>query len=242
MKENLMNENIRFDPSKLIKQGKTKNVYQASDGNIVLEFTDRVTGYADSGEIDPGGNDRLGELKGKSELAFNMAAHYFRLLQQRNLPTHFIDACDERKLFLVRPSRMFGNGIEWIYRGVASGSFVRRYGMYIKEGTPILPYMEASFKDDERGDPFVTPQTLQILGIMPQQAYDACVQACSNVFALVSSDMLSRGLALWDMKIELGLDAEGRIMVIDEISPDCMRVYLGKNKISGSELGKFFGF
>ena len=114
--------------------------------------------------------------------------------------------------------------------------------MYIKEGSPILPYMEASLKDDERGDPFVTPQALQILGIMPQQAYEACVQLCSNVFALVSSDMLSLGLALWDMKIELGLDAEGRIMVIDEISPDCMRVYHGKKKVSGPELGKFFGF
>jgi phosphoribosylaminoimidazole-succinocarboxamide synthase len=129
-----MNANIQFDPNKLIKQGKTKNVYQGPGGNIVLEFTDRVTGDAASGEIDPGGNDRLGELKGKSELAYKMALHYFRLLQQRNLPTHFIDACDERRVLLARPSRMFGNGIEWIYRGVASGSFVRRYGMYIKEG------------------------------------------------------------------------------------------------------------
>ena len=236
-----MNKNIQFDTNKLIKQGKTKNVYQSADSNIVLEFTDRVTGNAASGEIDPGGNDRLGELQGKSALAYTIAVHYFRLLQQRNLPTHFIDACDERRLFLVRPSRMFGNGIEWIYRGVASGSFVRRYGAYVQEGMPILPYMEVSFKDDDRGDPFVTPQALQILGIMPQQAYDACVQLCSNVFALVVSDMLSRGLALWDIKIELGLDAEGRIMVIDEISPDCMRVYHGKNKVSGAELGKFFG-
>jgi phosphoribosylaminoimidazole-succinocarboxamide synthase len=237
-----MNKNIQFDPNNLIKQGKTKNVYQGPGGDIVLEFTDRVTGNAASGEIDPGGNDRLGELQGKSVLAYKMAVHYFRLLQQRNLPTHCIDACDERRLLLVRPSRMFGNGIEWIYRGVASGSFVRRYGMYIKEGAPILPYVETSFKDDERGDPFVTPQALQILGIMHQQAYETCMQLCSNVFALVSSDMLSLGIALWDMKIELGLDAEGRIMVIDEISPDCMRVYHGKNKISGPELGAFFGF
>jgi phosphoribosylaminoimidazole-succinocarboxamide synthase len=102
--------------------------------------------------------------------------------------------------------------------------------------------VETSLKDDERGDPFVTPQALQVLGMMPQQAYDACMQLCSNVFALVASDMLSRGLALWDMKIELGLDAEGRIMVIDEISPDCMRVYHGNKKVSGTEFGKFFGF
>ena len=238
-----MNEKITFDPNNLIKQGKTKNVYQGLGGNIVLEFTDRVTGNAASGEIDPGGNDRLGELKGKSELAYAIALHYFRLLQRHSLPTHFIDACDERRLILARPSRMFGKeGIEWIYRGVASGSFVRRYGMYIDEGMPILPYMEASLKDDERGDPFITPQALQILGIMPQQAFDACVQLCSNVFALVASDMLSHGLALWDIKIELGLDAENRIMVIDEISPDCMRVYHGKTKLSGPELGAFFDF
>ena len=237
-----MNNKIQFDPNSLVKQGKTKNVYQGPGGNLVLEFTDRVTGNAASGEIDPGGNDRLGEQQGKSDLAYKMAVHYFRLLQRHNLPTHLVDACDERRLFLVRPSRLFGNGMEWIYRGVASGSFVRRYGMYVQEGAPILPYMEASLKDDDRGDPFVTPQALQVLGIMPQQAYDACVQLCSNVFALVAADMLSRGLALWDMKVELGLDAEGRIMVIDEISPDCMRVYNGKSKLSGPELGAFFGF
>jgi phosphoribosylaminoimidazole-succinocarboxamide synthase len=114
--------------------------------------------------------------------------------------------------------------------------------MYVKEGAPILPYVETSLKDDERGDPFVTPQALQVLGIMPQQIYEACMQLCSAAFALVASDMLSRGLALWDMKIELGLDSEGRIMIIDEISPDCMRVYHGNTKISGPELGQFFGF
>ena len=237
-----MNANIQYDPKNLIKQGKTKNVYQAAAGNVVLEFTDRVTGIAASGTVDPGGNDVLGEEQGKSALAYRMAVHYFRLLQQRNLPTHFLDACDERKLFLVRPTRLFGNGLEWIYRAVASGSFVRRYAMYIKEGTPILPFIETSFKDDERGDPFVSGQALQLLGIMPHQMYEGCLQLCSNVFALVASDMLSLGLALWDMKIELGLDSEGRIMVIDEISPDCMRVYNGKNRISGPELGKFFGF
>ena len=237
-----MNERIQFDPSNLIRQGKTKNVYQGPGGNLVLEFTDRVTGYAASGEIDPGGNDRLGEQQGKSELAYKMAVHFFQLLQQRNLPTHLLDACDERRLFLVRPSRLFGNGLEWIYRGVASGSFVRRYGMYVKEGMPVLPYMETCLKDDERGDPLVTPQALQILGIMPQQAYETCMQLCSAVFSLVSSNILTLGLALWDMKIELGLDAEGRIMVIDEISPDCMRVYHGKNKLSVQELGKFFDF
>ena len=217
-----MNKNIQFDPNNLIKQGKTKNVYQGPGGNIVLEFT--------------------GGVSGDAAPAYKIAAYCFRLLQQRNLPTHFIDVCDERRLFLVRPSRMFGNSIEWIYRGVASGSFVHRYGMYIKEGAPVLPYVETRLKDEERGDPFVTPHALHALGIMPQQAYDACMQLCSNVFALVSSDMLSRGLALWDVKIELGLDAEGRIMVIDEISPDGMRVYHGNKKLSGHELGAFFGF
>ncbi len=237
-----MNKNIQFDPKNLVKQGKTKNVYQAAGGNLVLEFTDRVTGNAAGGEIDPGGNDMMGEQAGKSTYTYRMAVHYFRLLQQRNLPTHFLDACDERRLLLVRPSRMFGNGLEWIYRGVATGSFVRRYGMYIKEGAPMLPFVETSLKDDERGDPFVTAQVLQTLGIMSTQGYEACLQLCSNVFALVASDMLSLGLALWDMKIELGLDAEGRIMVIDEISPDCMRVYNGKEKLSGQALGAFFGF
>ena len=225
-----MNENIRFDPNKVLKRGGTKNVYQGAGGTLVLEFTDRVRG-----------KDGPGEEEGAGATAYATAVRYFRLMQERGLPTHFLDACDERRLILVRSARLFGNGLEWVYRGVASGSFVRRYGMYVKEGAPLPPYVETRFKDAERGDPFVTPQALQALGLMHQQAYDACMQLCSAVFALLSSDLLSHGLALWAAKLEVGLDAEGRIMVIDAVSPDCLRVRHGNNTLSASELASFLG-
>ena len=35
----------------------------------------------------------------------------------------------------------------------AAGGFVRRYGRYIKEGTPLDYLVEVTLKDDERGDP-----------------------------------------------------------------------------------------
>jgi phosphoribosylaminoimidazole-succinocarboxamide synthase len=222
-----MNASIRYDPTKIVRQGGTKNIYQGTGGNVVLEFTDRTARGAPEGE------------KGKGPLSCRISAHYFRLLQQRGLPSHFLDACDERGLLLARSARTFGNGIEWIYRGVAAGCFVDRYGMYVKEGTPVPPFIETRLKDDARGNPFVTGQILQMLGIMPAQAYEACLQLCSGVFALVASDLLSRGLALWNMKLELGLDAEGRVMVIDEIGPDCMRVHHGKDRLDGPALGAF---
>jgi phosphoribosylaminoimidazole-succinocarboxamide synthase len=220
-----MNTNIQYEPEKIVKQGRTKNVYQGTGGNVVLEFTDRAAG---DGE------------KGNGPLSCRISSHYFRLLRQRGLPSHFLDVCDERGLLLARPARLFGNGLEWIYRGVAAGCFVERYGMYVKEGAPVLPFIETRLKDDARGNPFVTAQVLQTLGVMPAQAYEACLQLCSNVFALVASDLLARGLALWNMKLELGLDAEGRVMVIDEIGPDGMRVHHGKNRLDARSLGAFF--
>ena len=37
----------------------------------------------------------------------------------------------------VKPATMFGNGLEVICRYLAVGSFIRRYGMYAKEGQPL---------------------------------------------------------------------------------------------------------
>ena len=212
-----MNKAIQYDPKNLVKQEKTYTVYQGPGSNLVLEFAGQ------------------GGKNGKVPGSYRTALRYFRLLQQRNLPSCFLDACEERGLFLVRPSRILGNGLEWIYRGVATGSFVERYGAYVKEGDPLLPLIESRLKDEDRGNPFIERQGLQALGILPLQAYESCLQLCSNIFALAASDMLALGLALREMRIELGLDAEGRILLNRAIEPEALCVYHGKNKVEDFE-------
>ena len=48
---------------KIIREGKTKTVFEAEDGNILLQFKDDVTGTGDV--ADPGGNSVIGKVEGK---------------------------------------------------------------------------------------------------------------------------------------------------------------------------------
>ena len=64
---------------------------------------------------------------------------------------------------IVLPATMFGNGVEVICRYRAVGSFLRRYGMYAKEGQPLDAYVEVTLKDDLRNDPLITDEGLEML-------------------------------------------------------------------------------
>ncbi len=74
----------------------------------------------------------------------------------------------------VLPAKPFGHGLEVICRYVATGSFIRRYGEYIEDGTPIEGgYVECTFKNDALGDPLVTKEGLVALGIMTRKCSKA---------------------------------------------------------------------
>lgn len=66
----------------------------------------------------------------------------------------------------VLPAKVFGKGLEVICRYRAVGSFLRRYGAYANEGDKLDAYVEATLKDDDRGDPLITCEGLEALGIM----------------------------------------------------------------------------
>ena len=51
---------------KIIRDGKTKAVFDAGDGNILLQFKDDVTGTGDT--VDPGGNVVVGKVEGRAML------------------------------------------------------------------------------------------------------------------------------------------------------------------------------
>ena len=52
--------------------------------------------------------------------------------------------------------------------------------------------------------------------------------------------MLEKGLVLYDIKFEFGYDAEGKVMLIDEIASGNMRVYKDGKYIEPMTLSKLF--
>lgn len=208
---------------KEIYVGKTKNVYSLDNGNVMLKFKDDCTGK--DGVFDPGENSVGLTIEGIGKANLRTSIHYFELLKAAGIKTHYIDADVENATMEVLPAKVFGHGLEVICRLVATGSFIRRYGEYIKDGTPLEGgYVECTFKNDALGDPLVTSEGLNALGIMTPEMFNSMKEQTLKITKIVADDLKSIGLDLWDIKFEFGYN-NNEVILIDEIASGNMRVY-----------------
>ena len=119
---------------KKLYEGKTKDVFELENGNVLLKFKDDCTGK--DGVFDPGENTVGLTIEGIGKANLQTSIHYFELLKQAGIKTHYVSANVEEATMEVLPATVFGHGLEVICRLVATGSFIRRYGEYIADGTP----------------------------------------------------------------------------------------------------------
>jgi phosphoribosylaminoimidazole-succinocarboxamide synthase len=73
----------------------------------------------------------------------------------------------------------------------------------------------------------VTLEGLEALGIMSAAQFAEIKTSTQKITALVSDVLQRKGLELYDIKLEFGIDNAGNVMLIDEISSGNMRVYQG---------------
>jgi len=203
-------------------KGKTKDVYALDDGNYLLKFKDDATG--ENGVFDPGANTVGLSIEGMGQGGLRMTNFFFQLIKEAGYPTHFISADIDQSEMIVRPAAYFGKGVEVICRYRAVGSFMRRYGTYAAEGQPLDALVEVTLKDDQRGDPPITRDALDMLGILKQEEYDTLKMLTQKISGLIKDALWAKGMELYDIKLEFGR-VDGEIVLIDEISGGNMRVY-----------------
>ena len=210
---------------KKLYTGKTKDVFGLENGNVLLKFKDDCTGK--DGVFDPGENTVGLTIDGIGKENLKTSVYYFELLKEAGIKTHYVSANIEESTMEVLPGKVFGHGLEVICRLVATGSFIRRYGEYIKDGTPLEGgYVECTFKNDEKGDPLVTAEGLAALGVMSLEMFNQMKEQTLKITKIVADDLASIGLQLWDIKFEFGYN-NGEVILIDEIASGNMRVYQG---------------
>ena len=221
---------------KKIYEGKTKDVYALENGNYRLVFKDDVTG--EDGVFDPGANQVGLSIEGIGKTNLKVSVKFFEMLEKEGIHTHHISSDIDRSSMDVQKAEFFGKGLEIICRYRAIGSFLRRYGAYVKEGDKLNAYVEATLKDDERGDPLVTAEGLEVLGIMSVEQFEQIKADTRRIAGLIKKELEKKGLELYDIKLEFGLDEDGRVMLIDEISSGNMRVYKNGKIMDPMELNK----
>ncbi|MFA1819283.1 phosphoribosylaminoimidazolesuccinocarboxamide synthase [Virgibacillus oceani] len=221
---------------KRLYAGKTKDVYQLEDGNYLLKFKDDVTG--EDGVFDPGANTVGLTMEGAGRAGLKMTKYFFERLKEKGVPTHFIDANIEDTTMTVIPASVFGEGLEVICRYRVVGSFFRRYGKYAEEGQALDAFVEVTLKDDDRQDPPISEDALDMLGILTKEEYETLKALTVKVSNIIKKAFAEKGIELYDIKLEFGRDKNNNILLIDEISGGNMRAYKGGKYIEPLKLQK----
>ena len=213
-----------------IYQGKTKDVYAKEDGNIRLFFKDDMTGK--DGVFDPGENQVGLTVDGSGRSGLAVSQYFFEHLEANGIATHYLAADLDEKTMDVKKATVFGQGLEVICRFRAFGSFIRRYGAYIESGEPLASYVEVTIKDDDRQDPVISEDALNLLGILKEDEYQIIKEKTIQISTLIKEELTAKGLDLYDIKLEFGRSSEtGEVILIDELSGGNMRVFNGDQSV-----------
>jgi phosphoribosylaminoimidazole-succinocarboxamide synthase len=206
----------------LFYEGKAKKVYATGEeGVLVHRYKDDATAFD---------GQKRGSWKDKAKTNATMSATIFTYLEANGVPTHFIEQVDETS---IKTKKLEMIPVEVIVRNVAAGSLAKRIGY--EEGTELkAPIIELCYKNDELGDPMLNWYHFRELGV-PDEDLEFCEELGLRVNQVLAPFFEERGISLVDFKIEVGRDADGQLMLADEISPDTCRFW---DKETGERLDK----
>ena len=205
---------------KTLYNGKTKLVVaDETTGEVYLFFKDDATG--ENGVFDPGSNTVGGSVEGKGKVGLTVSKHFFELMDKNGIPTHYLGADIDAGMMKVR--NLTVPKLEFVLRYFTAGSMCRRFT--IEEGIAFdPPYLEVTLKDDIQGDPLITDRLCIMKGLLVPGQYDEALEITARVGEVLKKELARMNLKLIDFKIEVGYDENGKMYVVDEITPDIWRV------------------
>ena len=205
---------------KTLYNGKTKTVLlDEATGIVNLFFKDSATG--ENGVFDPGSNSVGGSVEGKGKIGLKISKYFFELMEKNGIPTHYLGSDVEQGLMQVR--KLTVPKLEFVLRYFTAGSMCRRFTL--PEGIVFdPPYSEVTLKDDEQGDPLITERLCIMKDMLKPGQYYEALGILVKVGEVLKQELATMGLTLIDFKIEVGYDEEGKMYVVDEITPDIWRV------------------
>ena len=208
-------------PEELLYEGKAKKVFATDeDGVLVHRYKDDATAF---------NAQKRGSWKDKGRTNATMSAAIFAYLEANGLPTHFVEQVDETA---IKTQRLECSRRDRV-RNVAAGSL--RNASRLRGGPKLrAPIVELCYKDDELGDPMLNWYHFRELGVSDEDL-EFCEELGLKVNEILTPFFDERGVTLVDFKIEAGRDADGNLMLADEISPDTCRFW---DKETGEKLDK----
>ena len=198
----------------LLYEGKAKKIWNTADAELLIsEFKDDLTAF---------NGEKKSSEAGKGALNNKISTELFKLLEKEGVPTHFKEMLYDNNMLHTRADVIL---IEVIVRNIATGSLSKNLGI---EDGKVLPFtlVEFDYKNDELGDPKLNDQHCIILELVDNtDELDELRMRARQVNDILRPFFETKGLNLVDFKLEFGKDANGNIILIDEISPDNCRFW-----------------
>jgi len=203
-------------------EGKAKKVFRTTDpDHYLVEFKDDATAFNGA---------KKGTIQGKGALNNHISAVFFRLLEEKGIPTHFVELAGDTEM-LVKTLEIIK--VEVVARNIVAGSLAKRVGL--PEGTPLpLPVLEFYYKDDELGDPLINDYHIAALSLATLRQMAQISDTALRVNRILLDYLADKNIDLVDFKLEFGLH-RGQLLLGDEISPDTCRFW---DRETGERLDK----
>lgn len=245
---------------RFLRKGKVKEVYEVSSDELEFVFTDQISVF-----------DKVIPtlIPHKGETLCRTAAHWFRVVEDLGIRTHFLGLEEGQRMRVRRVDVIadydeitpnttnFLIPLEVIARYYVAGSLQDRIkegkippdklgfarGHVPAYGEPLRePFVEVTTKL-EKIDRELTMSEALAISKLSRREYDGMVEAVLKIDARLNTEVERRGLIHVDGKKEFAMDRERRLMLVDTFgTPDEDRFWDRKAYEKGEhvELSKEF--
>jgi phosphoribosylaminoimidazole-succinocarboxamide synthase len=202
-----------------IYEGKAKKVFATDDSALcIVDYKDDATAF---------NGIKKGTIIGKGVINNQVTNHLMKLLEEKGIPTHFVEELSERETLVKRVTIV---PLEVIVRNIAAVSLAKRLGL--AEGYKLSrTVLEFSYKNDELGDPMINEYHILAMDFATQAELDQITAYALKINDILSEYLKDLNIELIDFKLEFGKTADGQLVLADEISPDTCRFWDAKTKM-----------
>mgnify|MGYP002508065016 FL=1 len=197
----------------MLYEGKSKQIFKTDiKDRVVIRFKDDTSAFY---------GIKRANIENKGRLTCDISSMVLEYLNANNINTHFIErvGADGQLCRVVEHVP-----VEVIVRNVVAGSMAARLGL--DEGiVPENTIFDLVLRRNDLGDPLINDHHAVALGLMSYEEIAQMYEMSAAINRCLVQLYAKAGITVVDFKIEFGRDANGELVLADELSPDTCRLW-----------------
>ena len=197
----------------MLYEGKSKQIFKTDmEDRVVIRFKDDTSAFY---------GIKRANIENKGRFTCDISSTVLEYLNANNINTHFIErvGADGQLCRVVEHVP-----VEVIVRNVVAGSMAARLGL--DEGiVPDNTIFDLVLRRNDLGDPLINDHHAVALGLMSYEEIAQMYEMSAAINRCLTQLYAKAGITVVDFKIEFGRDANGELVLADELSPDTCRLW-----------------